>query len=229
MPAAEPVEEEPTYAAEPETEAPEGFEGETVSIRIDAPQKMAVAFADGTTYYGGEMKEVVYGQEYPFQMCSVNWENGLLDSENGLRGTVVYRMIVLHRNAFKAIAVEAAQNPERYTVKGLDVIDNVDKVIYVDGDAEDSHLETDVNTFFIAYRFHFNGENFDKKTGIENVVNTPLEILSVNLPAGSTIACNAYNGEELLGSADVFVTRNSGEGEYADEFLTSVNDYTWEF
>ena len=225
----EAVEVEPEIVAEPETEAPQGFEGETVTIRIDTALKMAVEFADGTVYYGGEMKEVVYGQEYLFRMCAVNWDNGLLDDNNGLRGTVVFRMIVLHRNDFLAIARAAAQDPDRYTVKGMDVIDNVDKKIYVNGDAEDAHLETDVNNFFMAYRFHFSGSEYDKKTGIENVINTPVEGLSVNLPVGTTVTCKAYHGEELLGSDDIFITGNGGEGIYEDEYLTSVNDYTWAY
>ena len=203
---------------------------DTATIRIDAPQKMAVAFADGTIYYGGENKEVVVGQEYPFQMCSVNWENGLFDDEeNGLRGTVVYRMIALHRDDFLERARAAKEDPERYTVKGIDIIDNEAKLIIVNCDADDTHLETDVNNFFMAYRFHFANEGYDKKTGIDKVVNTPLESLSVNLPLGSTIACNAYAGEQQLGSADVFVAHNSGEGVYDDEYLTSVNDYTWAY
>ncbi|MBQ7647239.1 MAG: hypothetical protein IJS94_08225, partial [Clostridia bacterium] len=107
--------------------------------------------------------------------------------------------------------------------------DNESKTIIVNGDAEDTHLETDVNNFFIAYRFHFNGQDYDKKTGIENVVNTPLESLSVNLPVGTTVACSAYNGEEKLGGEYIFITRNSGDGIYDDEFLTSVNDYTWNY
>ena len=211
------------------TEAPAAVDGEKVSIRIDAPLKMAVAFEDGTIYYGGEMKEVVYGEEYAFRMCAVNWENGICDENNGIYGTVVYRMVVVHRDEFLALAKEAKENPDRYTVKGIDIIDNVDKKIIVNGDATDTHLETDVNNFFVAYRFHFEGTDYNKKTGIEKVVNTPLESLSVNLPVGSTITCNAYNGDEMVGSDNVFITTNSGEGEYDDEYLTSVNDYTWSF
>ena len=207
---------------------PSDEEGEKVSIRIDTPLKMAVAFDDGTVYYGGDMKEVVFGKEYLFQMCSVNWENGLFDDEeNGLRGTVVFRMTVVHRDEFLELSKAAKENPERYTVKGIDIIDNVDKKIIVNGDASDTHLETDVNNFFVAYRFHFTGSDYNKKTGIDKVVNNPLESLSVNLPVGSTITCNAFIDDEKVNSADVFITTNTGEGEY-DEFLTSVNDYTWE-
>ncbi len=199
-----------------------------VNIRIDVPKKMAVAFEDGTVYYGGEMKNVVVGKEYAFQMCSVNWDNGLFDDNgNGIRGTVVYRMKVVHQSEFNELARAAKENPERYTVKGIDIIDNEAKTIIVNCDAKDTHLETDVNNFFIAYRFHFTGSDYKKKTGIDNVVNNPLESLSVNLPAGSTITCNAFINDEKVDSADVFITRNSGEGVYDDVYLTSVNDYTW--
>ena len=222
----------PTPAEDP-TETPDtpdtpAEEGEKVSLRIDVPLKMAVAFEDGTVYYGGEMKEVVYNKEYTFQMCSVNWENGLFDGEeNGIRGSVVYRMEVVHQNEFNELAAAAKEDPERYTVKGIDIIDNVSKKIIINGDAKDTHLETDVNNFFMAYRFHFEGQDYNHKTGIDKVVNNPLESLSVNLPLGSTITCKAFVGNELIDSADVFIVNNSGEGVYDDEFLTSVNDYTW--
>ncbi|MBQ7700328.1 MAG: choice-of-anchor A family protein [Clostridia bacterium] len=203
---------------------------ETVGIRIDVPLKMAVAFADGTVYYGGEMKDVVYGQEYMFRMCAVNWENGQYDENgNGLAGTVVYRMTVVHRDEFFEYAAAASSDPDRYVVKGIDIIDNETKTIIINGDAADAHLETDVNSFFVAYRFHFTSSDYNKKTGIANVINTPLESLSVNLPVGSTVACSAYKGDELLGAENVFITRNSGEGVYDDVLLTSVNDYTWAY
>ena len=227
-PEAPAVPEATTAPADPAEEDP-AVQGDVGTIRIDAPLKMAVEFADGTVYYGGEMKEVVFGQEYAFRMCSVNWENGLYDAENGIQGTVVYRMVVVHRDEFNALAREAAQNPERYTVKGIDIIDNVEKKIIVNGDAKDTHLETDVNNFFVAYRFHFTGTDYNKKTGIDKVINKPVESLSVNLPVGSTITCKAFNGDEYLGSDNVFITTNNGEGEYENEYLTSVNDYTWNF
>ena len=214
--------------AEPEQPEVPAEEGEKANLRIDAPLKMAVAFEDGTVYYGGEMKEVIVGKEYAFQMCSVNWENGVYDENgNGITGTVVYRMIAVHQDEFNAIADKAKGDPERFTVKGIDVIDNKDKMIFVDIDAEDAHLETDVNNFFMAYRFHFVGEDYNKKTGIAQVINTPVESLSVNLPLGSTITCKAYKGDEEIDTADVLVVNNSGKGVYDDVELTSVNDFTW--
>lgn len=217
-----------TIPGENPTVTPDAPSGETVSLRIDVPQKMAVAFEDGSVYYGGEMKEVVYNQEYIFRMCSVNWENGIFDGEeNGIAGTVVYRMEVVHRNRFNELAAAAKEDPERYTVKGIDIIDNVAKKIIINGDAKDTHLETDVNNFFMAYRFHFEGQDYNHKTGIDKVVNNPHESLSVNLPLGSTVTCKAFVGNELVDSADVFIVNNSGEGIYDDVFLTSVNDFTW--
>ena len=218
---------EPTPAADP-TEAPADDPIEGLSIRIDVPLKMAVAFADGSVYYGGEMKEVVVGKEYAFRMCAVNWDNGLYDGNgNGIAGTVVYRMVVVHQNEFNELAKAAKEDPDRYTVKGIDIIDNVEKKIIINIDAKDTHLETDVNNFFMAYRFHFANGDYNKKTGIDQVINKPVESLSVNLPLGSTITCKAYNGDELIDTTDVFIANNSGEGVYEDEFLTSVNDFTW--
>ena len=215
---------------DPQDETTPETDGEKVNIRIDTPLKMAVAFEDGSIYYGGEMKEVIVGKEYLFQMCSVNWENGIFDdNENGIRGTVVYRMIAVHQNEFNTLAKAAKEDPERYTVKGIDIIDNVEKKIIVNCDAKDTHLETDVNNFFVAYRFHFTGSDYNKTTGIDKVINNPIESLSVNLPAGSTITCNAFVNGEKVGSDDVFITTNSGEGIYDNVLLTSVNDYTWNY
>ncbi len=217
---------ETSSEATPEISSEEA--AETVSIRIDTPKKMAVAFVDGTVYYNGDMKDVVVGREYPFQMCAVNWDNGKYDENgNGIRGSVVYRMKVVHQNEFNELARAAKANSERYTVKGIDIIDNENKTIIVNCDASDFHLETDVNNFFMAYRFHFANGDYKKTTGIQNVINTSLESLSVNLPAGSTITCNAYVGGDMVDSDNVFITNNSGEGIYEDEYLTSVNDYTW--
>lgn len=214
--------------AEPEQPEVPAEEGEKANLRIDVPLKMAVAFEDGTVYYGGEMKEVEVGKEYHFQMCSVNWENGIYDENgNGIAGTVVYTMVVVHRDEFNELVAAAKEDPERYTVKGIDIIDNKEKKIIINIDAKDTHLETDVNSFFMAYRFHFVGEDYNKKTGIAQVINTPVESLSVNLPLGSTITCKAYNGEEQVDTADVFIVNNSGKGVYDDVELTSVNDFTW--
>ena len=71
--------------------------------------------------------------------------------------------------------------------------------------------------------------DYNKQTGIENVVNTPLESLSVNLPVGTTIKCDAYKAFEIIATENIFITGNNGEGEYAEAYLSSVNDYTWNY
>ena len=224
--------EEPEKPSAPEKpsvpEAPSAPAEETVNIRIDTAKKMAVRFEDGKIYYDGNIKTVVVGKEYYFQMCSVNWENGIYDDNgNGLAGSVVYTFKAVHRDEFNKLREEALKNPERYTVKGIDIIDNDAKTIIVNCDASDFHLETDVNNFFVAYRFHFAKGDYNKQTGIENVVETPLESLSVNLPVGPTVKCDAYKAYKEIDTDNIFITRNNNEGKYADVYLASVNDYTW--
>ena len=214
-----------------ETEVPEEPTvpaGETVNIRIDTAKKMAVRFEDGSIYYDGNIKTVEVGKEYAFHMCSVNWANGIYDENgNGIAGSVVYTFKAVHRDEFNKLREEALKNPERYTVKGIDIIDNDAKTIIVNCDASDFHLETDVNNFFVAYRFHFANGDYNKQTGIDDVVETPLESLSVNLPIGTTVKCDAYKAYEKIDTENIFITRNNNEGKYANVYLASVNDYTW--
>jgi hypothetical protein len=201
---------------------------ETANIRIDTAKKMAVRFEDGKVYYDGNIKTVEIGKEYVFQMCSVNWENGIYDDNgNGLAGSVVYTFKAVHRDEFNKLKAEALKDPARYTVKGIDIIDNYAKTIIVNCDASDFHLETDVNNFFVAYRFHFAKGDYNKQTGIDNVVETPKESLSVNLPVGTTVKCDAYKAFKNIDAENIFITRNNNEGKYADVYLASVNDYTW--
>ena len=63
---------------------------------------------------------------------------------------------------------------------------------------------------------------YNKQTGINSVVNTPLESLSVNLPLGSTITCDAYKEYSRIDSADVFI-------ETADDKTICYKDYYWEY
>lgn len=210
----------------PTTEA----DKKTKSIRIDTPLKMAVRFEDGSVYYDGQTKDITIGKEYKFQMCSVNWENGKFDDNgNGIAGTVVYTMKAVRRSEFLSLRKKALEDTTRYTVKGIDIIDNEAKTIIINCDEKDFHLETDVNNFFIAYRYHFNSGDYNKQTGIEHVVNTPIESLSVNLPLGSSVKSDAYKAYEKIGSDEVFIERNNGKGAYAGKHMSSVNDYYWNF
>ena len=182
--------------------------GDTVKLGIVTPKKMSVRFEDGTVYYGGESIEIEVGKTYRFQMCSNNWDNDTYDDYgNGICGTVVYSMRVSDRYD------ELSYDPENHSF----VIPLGDPV-----------LRTDVNKCFMAYRYHFTSGDYNKQTGIKQVVNTPLESLSVNLPLGSTISSDAYKAMEWIDTENVFIENNNGEGIYESVYLTSVNDYYWD-
>lgn len=191
------------------TESVDTIQENKVSLGIVVPHKMAVRFEDGTVFYGGESIDIEIDKTYYFQMCSVNWDNGIYDDYgNGICGTVVYSVRV----------------SDDYTERSYDP-DNKSFVL----PKGDPVLRTDVNKCFMAYRYHFDKGDYNKQTGIVNVVNTPLESLSVNLPLGSVIKSDAYKAYNQIDSADVFIEDNNGEGIYDDVYLTCVNDYYWQY
>lgn len=205
-----------------QTEPPEET-GEKVAMRIATARRMAVRFEDGNFYYNNDTMDVQVGKEYKFQICSVNWENGKCDDNgNGIKGTVVYTLKVVHQKDFIELRKQALKDPDRYTVKGIDIIDNDNKTIIVNCDAENFHLETDVNNFFMAYRYHFTKGDYNKQTGIKQVVDPPLESLSVNLPLGSTIQSDAYKDFKQIDSKNVFIERG-------EDLALSYTDYYWEY
>ncbi len=191
------------------------------TIGIVTPLAMAVRFEDGSVYYSGDKVEVEVGKDYHFQMCCVDWstrdangekkihkpyevftpEHGIYSDEGiGLAGTVVYTVRL----------------SDSYSERSYDA--ETKTFVLPKGDPV---LRTDTNRCFMAYRFYFEKGNYNKQTGIDNVVydtgkehvntledfryNKPLESLSVNLPLGSTIRAKAYINYELVGEADVFV------------------------
>ena len=183
--------------------------GKSIKVRIVTPKKMSVRFEDGTVYYGGESINLEIGRTYHFQMCSNNWDNDKYDDNgNGICGTVVYSVKV--SNSYTERSYDAATKTF--------VLPKGDPV-----------LRTDVNKCFMAYRYHFEKGDYNKQTGIVNVVNTPLESLSVNLPLGSTITSDAYLGMTYTDSDDIFIENNNGQGIYDNVYLTSVNDYYWHY
>ena len=74
----------------------------------------------------------------------------------------------------------------------------------------------------MAYRFHYAGNDYNKKVSIDNVVN-PTESLSINLPLGSTVNVNLFNNENYIRTQSVYVEKSITD----DVYMTSVNDYTW--
>lgn len=173
----------------------------TVKGSIVCPKKMSVRFEDGTVYYGGESIDLEIGKEYKFQMCSNDWDTDTYtDDGHGICGTVVYTVRV----------------SDRYDERSYDAATKT--FVLPKGDPV---LRTDVNRCFMAYRNHFKTD-YNKQTGIKQVVNTPLESLSVNLPLGSTIRSDAYIAYKLVGSADLFIENN-------EDLTISYTDYRWNY
>lgn len=175
---------------------------ESIEVSVIVPLKMSIRLQDGTVLNNKSSFKIELDKEIKFQMCSNNWDNDTYDDNgNGIAGTVVYTAVV--SSTAKKNTYDAASRT--FTIaKG-------DKV-----------LRTDTNNCFMAYRFYFKKGNYNKQTGINSVVNTPLESLSVNLPLGSTITCDAYKEYSRIDSADVFI-------ETADDKTICYKDYYWEY
>ena len=208
-------------------------EGETIkntSLGIVTPLAMAVRFEDGGVYYSGDSVEVEVDKEYKFQMCSVDWSTRTENSENKIH------------KAYETFYPEATHsqhvNHGIYSDEGLGLCGTVVYTVCVSSDADrmsfdestktfiiplkDCVLRTDVNKCFMAYIFTFENGDYNKQTGIDNVVydtgvehentledfryNKPLEYLSVNLPLGSTVTAKAYENYVYFAQADVFIS-----------------------
>ena len=213
--------------------------GETVqtgNLKIITPLAMAVRFEDGNVYYSGDFVNVEFNKEYHFQMCSVDWttrvekkihkpyevftsEYGIYSDDGvGLAGTVVYTVI---------LSDTATKHNYDESTKTF-IIPKGDKV-----------LRTDTNKCFMAYRFWFKGSQYNKQTGIDNViyddgvehVNTlenfqyhkPLESLSVNLPLGTTITAKAYHNYKYIGQENILISIDEKNPDL------SYKDFYWNF
>lgn len=184
------------------SQEPEQGTGEKISLGIVTPQKMSVRFEDGKIYHTGDTLEIEIGKTYRFQMCSNNWDTDTYDDQgNGLCGTVVYSVRVSNR----------------FDERSYD--ESTKTFVLPKGDPV---LRTDINSCFMAYRYHFVQGDYNKQTGIKNVVNTPLESLSVNLPLGSTVQSDAYQAMKQIDSKKVFI-------EQAEDLTVSYTDYYWEY
>lgn len=197
---------------------------------------MAVRFEDGTICYNGDSIEVELNKEYHFQMCAVDWStrtekkihkpyevftsgHGIYSDDGiGLVGSIVY-----------TVKIDTSVTKHSYD-------ENSKTFIIPQGDKV---LRTDTNKCFMAYRFWFQGSQYNKQTGIDNVIydtgvdhentledfqyNKPLESLSVNLPLGTTVTAKAYNNYEYIGSANVFITIDEENPDLC------YKDYYWDF
>ena len=176
--------------------------GTPVVVSVVTPKKMSIRLEDGTILKTGDTFTVAIGQTVRFQMCSNNWDNDTYDDNgNGIAGTVVYSFRIADNYWERSYDAEAHAF---VSPKG------------------DPVLRTDTNKCFMAYRYYFTKGDYNKQTGIKQVVNTPLEALSVNLPLGSTITSDAYKAYKWLDTANVFI-------ETAADKSVSYTDYYWNY
>ncbi len=189
------------WKAKPTDDKPNIDSENSIQMGIVTPKKMSVRFEDGKIYKTGDTLVLETGKDYKFQMCSNDWDTDTYtDDGHGIAGTVVYTVRVSTK--FNERSYDAATHTF--------VLPKGDPV-----------LRTDVNKCFMAYKFHFKTD-YNKQTGIKQVVNTPLESLSVNLPLGSTITADAYKAMTYNTSANVFV-------ENDEDMTLSYTTYNWGF
>lgn len=67
-------------------------------------------------------------------------------------------------------------------------------------------LRVDNDRHFKPVRFHFLKGDYQKLTGVDQVLSIPLESLSVNFPLGATITVKAYVKGQVVETKDVFVS-----------------------
>lgn len=172
----------------------------TIDVGVVTPQKMSIRLADGTVLKNGDSFKAKLGETVYFAMCSNNWANDTYDDNgNGIMGTVVYSVTVA----------------DSYTTRSYDADSHA--FVIPKGDPV---LRTDTNRCFMAYRFYFEKVQYNKQTGIAQVVDPGLESLSVNLPLGSTITADAYIKHNWKTNANVFI-------ETAADKSICYTDYIW--
>jgi len=175
--------------------------GKTATVNVVTPKRMSIRLADGTVLKNGDSFKAKIGETVYFAMCSNNWANDTYDDNgNGIMGTVVYSVTVA----------------DSYTERSYDPDSHA--FVIPKGDLT---LRTDTNRCFMAYRFYFEKAQYNKQTGIMQVVDPALESLSVNLPLGSTITADAYIAHVWKTNANVFI-------ETAPDKTLSYTNYIWE-
>lgn len=70
------------------------------------------------------------------------------------------------------------------------------------------YLRVDNDRYFMPVRFHFEKGDYSKLTGVDQVLSTPLESLSINFPLGATVNVKAYVKNQVVDSQNVFVDSN---------------------
>ena len=147
--------------------------GNVIDLGYERIDPAAIFQLPGYQYMRDENGELV--QDSTKMHAQYKYDDG--SDAVGLEGTVVYSFTVVNDPAEKEAAESALEESERA------------KSFYILKDS--AYLRTDVNKCFMAYRFYFEDEDFNKGTGIDNVV-LPKESLSVNLPLGTSVTVRAY-------------------------------------
>ncbi len=70
------------------------------------------------------------------------------------------------------------------------------------------YLRVDNDRYFMPVRFHFEKGDYSKLTGVDQVLSTPLESLSINFPLGATVNVKAYVKSQVVDSQNIFVDSN---------------------
>lgn len=70
---------------------------------------------------------------------------------------------------------------------------------------KENYLRVDNDRYFMPVRFHFEKGDYNKQTGVDKVLSTPLESLSINFPLGATINVEAYVKNQVAESRNIFV------------------------
>lgn len=82
---------------------------------------------------------------------------------------------------------------------------------------KENYLRVDNDRFFKPVKFHFVKGDYQKLTGIQDVLdNPPLESLSINFPLGATVRAYAYINNQIVDTEDIFVD-------------SSLDWYNWQY
>lgn len=88
---------------------------------------------------------------------------------------------------------------------------------------KEKFLRVDTDSYFVPVIFHFAKGDYQKLTGVDQVLSTPLESLSVNFPLGATIQVKAYVRNRVVETNDLFVQANAKQG------TVNIQKHTWNY
>ncbi len=147
------------------------------------------------------------------------------DDEND-NGEVVITVTVARRMSIRLENGKILKNGDKFTMPKLGTIryqvctNNWDTNTYTDDGQgiagqkvfefthqknKERYLRVDNNRHFMPVRFHFVKGDYRKLTGVDKVLSTPLESLSINFPLGATVNVKAYVKNQMVESRNLFI------------------------